>query len=141
MRLRPDEARRRFAAARVARLATITPDGRPHIVPVTFAVEGDRIYSIVDAAKPKSSLSLMRLRNIEANPQVTLLVDEYSDEWNQLWWVRADGTASVVADGPNRARAISLLRAKYPQYGASGQEFGAALVIDTDQWIGWSAGS
>jgi PPOX class probable F420-dependent enzyme len=141
MRLEPDEARRRFGAAQVARLATIKPDGRPHVVPITFAVEGDRIFSIVDAVKPKSSLSLVRLRNIEANPQVTLLADEYRDDWDHLWWVRADGRARVVADGPNRARAISLLRAKYPQYRASGWEFGAALVIDTDDWIGWSAGS
>jgi PPOX class probable F420-dependent enzyme len=141
MRMEPDEARRRFGAAQVARLATIKPDGRPHIVPITFAVEGDRIYSIVDAVKPKSSLSLVRRRNIEANPRVSVLADEYTDDWNQLWWVRADGRASVVADGPNRARAISLLRAKYPQYRASGVEFGAALVIDTDHWIGWSGGA
>jgi PPOX class probable F420-dependent enzyme len=141
MRLEPDEARRRFAAASIARLATITPDGRPHIVPINFAVEGDRIYSIVDAVKPKSRLSLVRLRNIEANPQVTLLVDEYSDDWDQLWWIRADGTAKIAADGPERERAIGLLHAKYAQYRAADPEFGVAVVIEVDHWIGWSAGS
>ncbi|HLA65295.1 MAG TPA: pyridoxamine 5'-phosphate oxidase family protein, partial [Candidatus Saccharimonadales bacterium] len=82
--LEPNEARRRFAAAGVARMATITPGGRPHVVPITFALEGDRIYSIVDSVKPKSRLALARLRNIETNPQVSLLVDEYSDDWDRL---------------------------------------------------------
>src|SRR5206468_8517557 len=98
MRLEPDEARRRFAAAPVARLATVTPDGRPQIVPITFAVEGDRIYTIVDTVKPKTSLSLARLRNIGADPRVSLLVDEHDEDWERLWWVRADGTARIVAD-------------------------------------------
>jgi PPOX class probable F420-dependent enzyme len=141
MRLEPNEARRRFAAAHVARLATITVDGRPHIVPITFAVEGDRIYTVVDAVKPKSSLSLARLQNVAANPWVSVLVDEYSEDWEQLWWVRADGTAKIAADGPERERAIRLLRAKYSQYRAAGPEFGAAVVVNVDHWIGWSAGS
>jgi PPOX class probable F420-dependent enzyme len=141
MRLEANEARRLFAAASVARLATITPDGRPHIVPITFAVEGDRIYSIVDGVKPKSSMSLARLRNIDANPHVSVLVDEYRHVWEQLWWVRADGTAKIAADGADRERAIGILRAKYPQYRAAGLEFGVAVVIDVDHWIGWSAGS
>jgi PPOX class probable F420-dependent enzyme len=90
MHLELEEARRRFAAAPVARLATVAPDSRPHLVPTVFALEGNRIHSIVDT-KPKDSTSLARLRNIEANPQVSLLVDEYSDDWERLWWVRADG--------------------------------------------------
>jgi PPOX class probable F420-dependent enzyme len=137
--LEPDEARRRFAAAQVARLATITPDGRPHLVPTTFAIEGDRIYSIVDDLKPKASLSLARLRNVEANPRISLLVDEYRDDWQRLWWVRADGTARIVREGADRARAIARLHAKYPQYQAVGLEFGAAIITDVEQWIGWSA--
>jgi PPOX class probable F420-dependent enzyme len=137
--LEPDEARRRFAAARVARLATVTPGGRPHLVPITFAVEGDRIYSIVDDLKPKASPSLSRLRNIEANPRVSLLVDDYLDDWQRLWWVRADGNARTKTDGPNWEQAIGLLQAKYPQYQAVGLEFGAAMVVDVERWIGWSA--
>jgi PPOX class probable F420-dependent enzyme len=137
--LEPDEARRRFAAARVARLATITPDGHPHLVPITFAIEGDTIYSIVDAVKPKSSPSLARLRNIDLNQRVSLLVDEYSDDWERLWWVRADGTARSAPDGLDRERAIGLLQAKYSQYQARLPEFGPALLVDVEGWIGWSA--
>ena len=92
-----DDARRRFASARVARLATVTAGNDPHLVPICFAVQGDTIYSAVDA-KPKTTRDLKRLRNIEANPRVTLLVDHYEDDWEQVWWVRVDGTAHVVDD-------------------------------------------
>jgi PPOX class probable F420-dependent enzyme len=91
----PDQARQRFAAAGVARLATADAAGRPHIVPVTFAVDGDVVYSAVDA-KPKRSTALKRLANVAANPAVALLVDHYADDWNELWWVRAYGTGRVV---------------------------------------------
>ena len=91
----PHQARQRFAAARVARLATADAAGRPHIVPVTFAVDGDVVYTAVDA-KPKQSTALKRLANVAANPAVALLVDHYADDWNELWWVRADGTGRVV---------------------------------------------
>jgi PPOX class probable F420-dependent enzyme len=139
MRLELEEARRRFAGATVARLATVTPDGQPHLVPIAFALEGDRIYSIVDP-KPKASSSLARLRNIEANPQVSLLLDAYSEDWERLWWVRADGRGTVVADGPGWERAITLLRAKYPQYRDAHLEFGSATIVDVARWVGWTAG-
>ena len=87
-----EEARRRLEAARVGTLATVRADGRPHVVPIVFAVEGDVVYSIADP-KPKSGLDLLRHRNIRANPPVSLLVDAYDEEWEQLWWVRADGAA------------------------------------------------
>src|SRR5947207_9112063 len=93
LHLEPGEARRRFAAAVVARLATVTPDGRPHIVPVTFAVDGDVIYSAVDA-KPKTTTRLARLRNIAAEPRVAVLADHYQADWDRLWWARADGAAT-----------------------------------------------
>jgi PPOX class probable F420-dependent enzyme len=140
MRLAPEEARRRFALAPVARLATVTPDGRPHLVPTTFALEGDTIYSIVDA-KPKDGVALARLRNIEANPLVSLLTDDYTDDWDRLWWVRADGRARVVEHGADRERAIELLRAKYPQYADPSLPFGAATVVAVERWVGWAAGS
>jgi PPOX class probable F420-dependent enzyme len=140
MRLVPEEARRRFALAPVARLATVTPDGRPHMVPTTFALEGDTIYSIVDA-KPKDGVALARLRNIEANPVVSLLTDDYTDDWDRLWWVRADGQARVVEHGADRERAIELLRAKYAQYADPLLPFGAAMVVAVERWVGWVAGS
>src|SRR5205814_4381034 len=80
LNLEPGEPRRRFAAATVARLATLSPDGRPHVVPVTFAVDGDVIYSAVDA-KPKTTTRLARLRNITAEPRVAMLADHYEADW------------------------------------------------------------
>src|SRR5947207_15569308 len=89
----------RFAAAPVARLATVTADGRPHVVPCCFALTGDRIVTAVDG-KPKSTLALRRLDNVRAHPAAALVVDHYDDDWSQLWWIRADGDGRVVEDGP-----------------------------------------
>ena len=105
----------RFTQSPVARLATITPDGLPHLVPVVFAVHGDVIYTAVDA-KPKTTQRLRRLTNIESNPHVSLLVDHYADDWTQLWWVRVDGVATIHRDGAVLHTGYRLLRAKYPQY-------------------------
>jgi len=126
-----DEARERFAAARVARLAT----AGPHLVPVCFAVEGDTIWSAVDA-KPKRTRSLRRLRNVEADPRVSLLVDHYDDaDWSRLWWARADGTAAIVEDAP---AALALLVERYTQYAAS-PPAGPFLAIAISRWSGWAA--
>ena len=96
VRLSEGEARIRFAAVPVARLGTADARGRPHVVAVTFAVEGDTVYTAVDQ-KPKSGTRLKRLRNVAENPWVTVLADEYSDDWDALWWARADGQATVLA--------------------------------------------
>ena len=133
----PSEARERFAAARVARLATADASGRPHVVPLVFAVDGDRIYSAVDA-KPKRTHALRRLANVRENPAVSLLVDHYDDDWDALWWVRADGRGRVLE--PNQAearRAIALLRERYPQQEAAGE----VLAVDVERWRGWTAGN
>jgi len=130
----PTEARTRFASAPVARMATVMPDGRPHLVPVTFALDGDTIYTAIDA-KPKRGTPLRRLTNIAANPRVALLVDEYDDDWRQLWWVRADGLASVEATHP---RAVSLLRDRYAQY-REVEITGPVIIVRIDRWVGWSA--
>ena len=87
--------RRRFASTPVARLATVRPDGRPHVVPVVFVLVGDVVYTAIDA-KPKKSSRLQRLVNLSAEPRCSLLVDHYEDDWSRLWWVRADGEAAVV---------------------------------------------
>src|SRR6266702_2409795 len=107
--------RRRIADAKVARLATVGAGGKPHVVPITFAVDGDTIYFAVDA-KPKRTTDLKRLRNIAANPSVSVLVDHYEDDWARLWWVRADGAARLIADRARAERALDLLARKYPQY-------------------------
>src|SRR3954467_6285648 len=111
------EARARFAGARVARLASVGEDGRPHLVPIVFAVAGDTVYTAVDDVKPKATQRLRRLRNIAANPAVALLADHYDDDWSALWWVRADGTARLVDPGAGEAeRARALLAERYAQY-------------------------
>ncbi len=127
--------RARVADARVGRLATVTPDGRPHVVPCCFALVGDAIYSAVDG-KPKSTLALQRLANVAANPTASLLVDHYDDDWSTLWWVRVDGPARVVADDVERERAIRHLTARYPQY-AHTPPPGDVLAIDATRWRSW----
>jgi PPOX class probable F420-dependent enzyme len=135
--LTPDEARSRFANGRVARLATVGAGGGPHVVPVTFAIDDDRIVTAVDA-KPKRGSPLRRLANIAANRRVSLLVDEYDEDWDRLWWARADGVARVVDEGPDLARALALLHERYPQY-ATVELIGPAVVVDVERWVGWSA--
>ena len=132
----PYEARSRFVEARVARLATSGPRG-PHVVPITFAVEGDTIVTAIDA-KPKRGGPLQRIRNVETDPRVAVLVDEYDEDWNRLWWARADGLAVVVAAGASRDHAVALLRARYAQYRDAPIE-GPAIVIRVARWTGWSA--
>jgi PPOX class probable F420-dependent enzyme len=131
------EARRRFASSSIARLATVRADGRPHIVPVCFTVDGDTIVSVVDG-KPKRSAALRRLDNVRARPAVSLLVDHYADDWGALWWVRVDGVARVVESGLEHERAIDRLAAKYSQYRERRPD-GAVLVVADLGWRGWSA--
>ena len=134
--MKPDEARRLFSSAPVARLATVAGTS-PHVVPFTFVVDDDVIYTAVDA-KPKSTTNLKRLRNIRDNPRVAVLADHYEDDWSALWWVRADGLASVVEDAEAMARPIRLLAGRYPQYVAS-PPGGPVIVIRVHRWTGWSA--
>ena len=133
----PEEARRLFAGARVARLATVAADGRPHLVPVVFALEGDVVYSAVDE-KPKRTRRLRRLENVHANPRVALLADHYDDsDWDALWWVRADGVARVL-EGPEAAPGIELLTARYDQYREAPPR-GPVLAVAVERWSGWRA--
>ena len=136
-RLPEDEARRRLAAARIARLATVRADGRPHVVPIVFAFDGDVVRTIADP-KPKRGLDLLRHRNIAANPAVSLLVDAYEESWETIWWVRADGQGRVVEVGPERDEAIRQLRAKYPQYAEWTEPFGAATIIRVARISSWT---
>jgi PPOX class probable F420-dependent enzyme len=130
------EARTRFATERVARLATVRPDGSPHVVPVVFVAEGDRIWLVVDQ-KPKRSRDLQRLANIAYEPRVSLLVDRYDDDWSVLWWVRADGVARIDGDP---ARWAARFAAKYRPHAEDPPE-GPAIAVDVDRWTGWSAGN
>lgn len=111
-------ARTLLAAARVAHLATADQYARPHIVPIVFVHDGPHVFTPIDR-KPKSVSDwreLRRVRNIEANGRVSLVVDEYGEDWTTLVWVRLDGTADILTAGAVRDRAVTLLEAKYPQY-------------------------
>jgi len=128
--------RRRLTVARVARLATVRPDGRPHIVPCCFALaSSDTVFSAVDA-KPKTTLALQRLANVRANPRASLLVDEYSDDWSAIWWVRIEGPARIVVDASERELALDLLAQKYEQYRRN-RPAGDVLAIHAALWRSW----
>lgn len=159
------EARVRFTAARVARLATADGAGRPHLVPVVFAAaladvpDGgeapgggrtpggeeapggrDRLVMAVDH-KPKRTTRLVRLANIAAQPEVSLLVDHYEEDWDLLWWVRADGRAVVLppaGESPASAARVALLREKYAQH-AERPPAGPVVEITVSRWSGWRA--
>ena len=133
------EARARFGAARVARLATVRPDGAPHVLPVVFALDGDAVWLVVDE-KPKRHRRLQRLVNVGAEPRVSLLVDSYDEDWSRLWWVRADGRARVVDGGPELERAVGLLLDRYPQEREQ-LPMGPALAVEVERWRHWSAAS
>jgi PPOX class probable F420-dependent enzyme len=147
MRLDPAEARSRFAAAPVLRLATAGADLQPHLVPCTFVVDDAGRVAIGIDDKPKASARLRRLKNIDANPRVSMLVDRYDDDWTRLWWARADGIAAVEREGGERdggerdggehAAHWRLLVAKYPQYGGQPQS-GPVIVVTVESWTGWS---
>jgi PPOX class probable F420-dependent enzyme len=130
------EARDRFAGARIARLATVGATGRPHLVPIVFALDGDVVFSAVDA-KPKRTTALKRLENIAANPRVALLADHYDEDWEALWWARADGVARVASEADAR-RGIALLAERYEQYRAAPPR-GPVIAVAVERWSGWQA--
>jgi PPOX class probable F420-dependent enzyme len=130
----PDLARR-VAEARVARLATIDRDGRPHLVPFCFALAGEVLYSAVDR-KPKRSRDLRRLRNLRERGWATVLVDHYEEDWSALWWVRLRCRARVLDDGEEAAEALALLAGKYPQYRREPPP-GPVIALDVTEWRSW----
>jgi PPOX class probable F420-dependent enzyme len=142
-----EDRRRMVTAARVGRLATVTANGRPHVVPCCFVLAtvgvGERVedvlYSAVDA-KPKSTLDLKRLDNVRASPAASLVIDHYDDDWTALWWVRLDGSATVLDPGPETDRALELLADKYEQYRTTAPP-GAVLRIAVTGWADWTADS
>ncbi|WP_454854238.1 TIGR03668 family PPOX class F420-dependent oxidoreductase [Promicromonospora soli] len=158
MRLDASACRSRFAAARHAYLATADAEGAPHLVPVAFALisaagrttnggapdtgagtpAGDEIVVAVDH-KPKSTRDLKRVRNIAENPRVAFLVDRYDEDWAHLWWVRADGVASVEHEGGPRAAALDALAARYPQYRERRPD-GPLIRVRVTRWSGWAHG-
>ena len=125
----------------MGRIATVTPDDRPHVVPFVFALvdapDGTRVYWVVDR-KPKRSAFVQRLWNIERHPSVEVVVDGYDEDWKALWWVRASGSGRVVDGEDERSDALAVLRSKYPQYEAEPPD-GPVVAIDVERVSGWSA--
>jgi PPOX class probable F420-dependent enzyme len=131
-----ESCRARLASARVGRLATVRPDGRPHVVVCCFTLDGDRLWTAVDA-KPKATTRLQRLANVRAHPWASLLVDHYEEDWDRLWWVRVDGAAAVLEEGAERERAVAGLVAKYAQYASAPPE-GPVVALAVERWRGWA---
>jgi PPOX class probable F420-dependent enzyme len=131
------ELSRRVAEARVGRLATADRDGRPHLVPVCFVLEGATLLSAVDQ-KPKRSRDLRRLRNLRERPWATVLVDHYEEDWSRLWWVRMRGPAHVLGDGERADGALAALAAKYPQYRRD-PPAGPVIALEVAEWRSWRA--
>ena len=138
MKLSAADSRNLSERESVGRLATVSRAGQPHAVPVTFAVLDDRVVIGIDE-KPKSTTDLKRLRNIRENGRVAVIWDRYDDDWHELWWVRADGEASVEEDGSFWDRSWAALNDKYPQYEGRSHD-GPVIVIDVDKWSGWAHG-
>jgi PPOX class probable F420-dependent enzyme len=136
------EAIERLARARVARLATVRPDGRPHVVPLVFALvdhsDGPVVYWAVDR-KPKAGPTLQRITNLEANPEAELLADGYEEDWTHLWWVRASVAGREVLDPDERSQALEALAEKYPQYRAD-PPHGRIFCLEVTGVRGWSGG-
>jgi PPOX class probable F420-dependent enzyme len=134
-----DEAWARVRSARIGRMATVTPEHRPHVVPFVFALveQGSTrvAYWAVDR-KPKRSTDLKRVRNLKENPAVELVVDGYDEDWDRLWWVRCSGKARVVASQTERGSGLHALRAKYPQYGIDPPD-GPVVAIDIETIDSW----
>ena len=137
MRLSPEGIQQRLSGTRSATLGTTDRAGRAHLVPIVFAHRDDVVYTAIDA-KPKTTLRLRRIRNIELNPQVSVLVDHYEDDWDRLWWIRLDGVARIVSDGPLRETALEMLTEKYSVY-ADQPPPGPAIVITVERIRSWSA--
>ncbi|HEX2647684.1 MAG TPA: TIGR03668 family PPOX class F420-dependent oxidoreductase [Candidatus Dormibacteraeota bacterium] len=134
-----DEAamRERLAGATVAHLATADEHGRPHLVPICFALERNTLYFAVDA-KPKRTTKLKRLKNVAANPRVSVLVDHYEDDWSRLWWVRVDGAAHELTDPAAARSAVDLLVKRYSQYRRA-RPGGPVVAITIESITGWTA--
>jgi PPOX class probable F420-dependent enzyme len=114
---------------RVARLATADARGAPHVVPICYAVVNDTCYFVVDEKPKRTRTALKRLRNIAANPQVALVIDDYEEDWHRLAFLLVQGTATLVHDRNEYALALDALRARYPQYESMSLMYGTHPMV------------
>ena len=136
-----DWARELLLESRLAHLATSTKHGKPHVVPICYVYDGDSIYSSIDE-KPKrtSPAQLRRMLNIVENPDVSLVVDQYEEDWSKLKYVIVHGRAEIVHKGEKHERAVLLLREKYPQYRVMKLEDRPIITVKLTRVVAWSAG-
>ena len=127
-------------SARTGHLATADAKGRPQVVPVCFVFDGQAIYSVLDA-KPKTTplRQLRRVKNILANPQVSLVVDHYEEDWDKLQYILVSGDAELLESGEEWALAIAMLREKYPQYQAMDLDQSPVIKITPVRYSPWSS--
>ena len=126
-----------LASLPVARLATIAADGRPHVVPVCFALAGETVMIAIDEKPKRPGVELARLRNIRHDSRVSFLADRYEADWARLAWVRIDGRARIFLRGEEHPRALEALRARYPQYATMALERLPLIEITPEKVTGW----
>lgn len=130
----------RLRQARTGHLATADLSGTPHVVPVCFVFDGTAVYSVLDQKPKQVSLTrLRRVRNIQANPRVSLVVDHYQEDWRGLWYILLQGEASLVLEGPEQETAVTLLREKYPQYRDMDIDGNPVIKISPTRVVAWNA--
>ena len=127
-------------SARTGHLATADAKGRPQVVPVCFVFDGQAIYSVLDA-KPKTTplRQLRRVKNILANPQVSLVVDHYEENWDKLQYILVSGDAELLESDEKWVVAIAMLREKYPQYQAMDLDQSPVIKITPVRYSPWSS--
>lgn len=123
---------------RVARLATVDSSGQPHVVPIVYAFDGDKLYTPIDE-KPKrvQAIKLRRVRNILSNPKVSVIVDDYSEDWRKLAWVQLRGNAQFFEVGSEQVTGVALLHEKYPQYADMSLRNQPIVVIQLSHISSW----
>jgi len=122
---------------RVAHLATADAAGHPHVVPICYAIIGDKVYFTIDEKPKKRPTKLKRLRNLQENPFAALVVDRYDEDWSRLAWVMLQGRAEILKSGPEHDMAQAKLRARYPQLAAMRIEELPVVAIRMDHVAGW----
>jgi coenzyme F420-0:L-glutamate ligase / coenzyme F420-1:gamma-L-glutamate ligase len=127
-------------AHRVARLGTVDDARRPLVLPICYIVAGETLYSPTDA-KPKRVpvQRLKRLKNIQDNPHVALVIDDYSDDWTQLAYVILHGRAEILTGGSPFERAVAALREKYPQYHHMAIQENPMIAVHLTRAVSWGA--
>ncbi len=134
----PAEQAELLNRAPVGRLATAGVNGVPHVIPVCYALMDGMIYSVLDQKPKRASLTrLRRVRNILANPQVSLVVDHYEEDWECLWYILISGTAELLEEGGERPDAIQVLREKYAQYRLMNIDPNPVIKIMPSQVVSW----